>query len=199
MIFHRGFIFRYFDFFSSFKNKYLCSFTLCLSYAGQKFAPGAMTADRLDGLLAAKIVSHVLVFSDTDAKDVGIVFLYLHELELAFYYYAFYDLNYFKQSLGMYMMTAAVIELQKRSFKHVYLGSCYSKNALYKTQFQGAQFFTGFRWSDNLEELKFLLERDSGLVTQHLLENQGYLKEFYNSELGSIKSSFKLKNSYGNN
>jgi len=59
-----------------------------------------------------------------------------------------------------------------------YLGTCYSHTALYKTQFAGAEFFNGFRWSDDLDELKFIIQRDKKELTQHLLETGEYRDEF---------------------
>ena len=151
----------------------------CLAYAEQKFGKNVMTSDRLLDLVNSPIVSHFLVYSDEAEKNAGIIFLYLEKKELAFYYYSFYDLSYFKENLGMYMMTLAVDFIQKQAFDYLYLGSCYSRNALYKTQFKGAEFFNGFSWSRDISELKFLIDRDEKNVTKHLLENEEYLTLFH--------------------
>ena len=86
--------------------------------------------------------------------------MFLEPPRAAFYYYAFYDLNYYEQNLGMYMMTSAVAHFAREHFHHLYLGTVYSQNALYKTQFSGDEFFNGFHWSNDLRQLKFLLQRD---------------------------------------
>ena len=167
----------------------------CLDYAEQKFGPDVMTPERLDQLFDAPIVSHVLLFHDPEReKDIGLVMLYLEEPMMGFYYFSFYDLDYFKNSLGMFMMTTAVRHLQQLGFEFIYLGSCYSRNALYKTQFEGAEFFNGFRWSRDLDELKFLIQRDSGQVDKHLLENADYLNTFYPPGIPglSFESIFKM-------
>jgi hypothetical protein len=83
----------------------------------------------------------------------------------------------------MFMMTSAVAFFKERGFRHLHLGSCYSHNALYKTQFAGAQFFNGVRWSEDLEELKYLIRRDSSEVSQHLLESEEYRNLFYGGDL----------------
>jgi hypothetical protein len=146
-----------------------------------------MTSERLDNLMNSKITSHLLLFRDRAAnKDVGLITLYLEPPHVAQYYYAFYDLNYYRQNLGMFMMTAAVDHFAKEKFEHIYLGSCYSPNALYKTQFAGAEFFNGARWSRNLEELKYLIARGSQPVTQHLFESEDYLHQFYEGDLGKL-------------
>lgn len=154
-------------------------------YADAKFGANSMSYERLDSLFSNPIISHLLVFTDTKTgQEVGVATLYMEGSELAYYYYAFYDLNYSNRSLGMFMMTSAVAEFSARGVKHLYLGTCYSDNALYKTQFSGAEYFNGFRWSDNLDELKYQLRRTD--THQHLLETEAYRNEFYSGSLSDI-------------
>src|SRR5712671_6082477 len=166
------------------------------TYADIKFGKDTMTFERLDALFASPIISHLLVFTDAEkGGEIGVATLYLEGKSLAFYYYAFYDLNYYARNLGMFMMTSAVALFAERGCRQLYLGTCYSDNALYKTQFAGAEFFNGFRWSDDLDELKFIIQRDQGELRQHLLETDAYREEFYNDDLGKITdaSAFRVK------
>ncbi len=166
------------------------------TYADIKFGKDVMTFERLDALFASPIISHLLVFTDAArGNEVGVATLYIEGRELAYYYYAFYDLNYYARNLGMFMMTSAAAMFAERGYKHLYLGTCYSQTALYKTQFAGAEFFTGFRWSDDLDELKFIIRRDKKELDQHLLETAEYRDEFYRSDLGKITeaSAFRVK------
>jgi hypothetical protein len=136
------------------------------------------------------------VFTDAArGNEVGVATLYIEGRELAYYYYAFYDLNYYARNLGMFMMTSAVALFAERGFQQLYLGTCYSQTALYKTQFAGAEFFNGFRWSDDLDELKFIIRRDKKELDQHLLETGEYRDEFYKGDLGEIAdaSAFRVK------
>jgi phosphoribosyl 1,2-cyclic phosphodiesterase len=155
-----------------------------------------MSFERLDALFASPIISHLLLFIDVKTgTEVGAATVYLEGKELAFYYYAFYDLNYYARNLGMFMMTSAVALFAERKVKHLYLGTCYSKNALYKTQFAGAEFFNGFRWSDDMDELKFIINRDKKDLEQHLLETESYRTAFYEGDLAKITnaSEFRVK------
>ena len=157
------------------------------TYADIKFGKDVMTVERLDALFASPIISHLLVFTDVaKGNEVGVATLYVDERELAYYYYAFYDLNYYARNLGMYMMTSATAFFADRNFKFLYLGTCYSRTALYKTQFAGAEFFTGFRWSNDLDELKFIIQRDKKELEQHLLETSEYRDKFYRGDLDRI-------------
>lgn len=158
------------------------------SYADIKFGKDVMSLARLDSLFSGRIISHLLLFTDVKTgAEVGTVCLYVEEGVMAYYYYAFYDLNYHHRNLGMYMMTSAVGLFEERGFSHAYLGSCYQPNALYKTQFSGAQFFTGVRWSENLAELKYLLKRDQ--TDHHLLESEEYLRSFCEGDLPRLARS----------
>jgi len=164
------------------------------TYADIKFGKDVMTFERLDALFAAPIISHLLVFNDAE-QEVGVATLYLEGKALAFYYFAFYDLNYHARNLGMFMMTSAVTLFAERGVKHLYLGTCYSQTARYKTQFAGAEFFNGFRWSDDLNELNFLIQRDKQASPRHLLETDEYRGKFYQGDLGNITkaSAFRVK------
>jgi arginyl-tRNA--protein-N-Asp/Glu arginylyltransferase len=152
----------------------------CKKYADEKFGPDVMSYERLDSLFQSRIISHVMVYADAASqKDIGLVMLYVEPPAMAFYYYSFYDLDYFSRNMGMYMMTCTVQHMKNLQMEFIYLGSCYSRNALYKTQFEGFEFFNGFRWSSDLEELKSLIERDAGIVVKHLLESDDFMQQYY--------------------
>ena len=160
------------------------------TYADIKFGKDVMSFERLDALFTAPIISHLLVFTDAETgKEIGVATLYLEGKALAFYYYAFYDLNYYARNLGMFMMTSAAVLFAERGAKNLYLGTCYSDSALYKTQFAGAEFFNGFRWSDNLKELKFILNRDKKELRQHLLETEEYRELFHQGKMEKLAAS----------
>ena len=159
------------------------------AFADERFGRDIMSFERLDKLMSGPVISHVLRFADkATGQEVGVALILVAEPEFAFYYYAFYDLGYFQRNLGMIMMTRAVELFAERGFAHLHLGTCYSKRALYKTQFAGIEFFNGFRWSDNLEELRFLLQRDQASTPPHLLEMVEFRDRFYSGTLAELAS-----------
>jgi arginyl-tRNA--protein-N-Asp/Glu arginylyltransferase len=159
----------------------------CKSYADARYGKDVMPLERLDLVFNSPVATHLLVFTDAaSGAHLGVVVLYVEPRHLAFYRYSFYDLNHFNRSLGLFMMTAATVYFAEQKFAHLYLGTCYSDNALYKTQFAGAEFFNGFRWSENFLELKYLLRHDAEKSGQHLLETEAYRQEFYDLDLGKI-------------
>jgi hypothetical protein len=164
------------------------------AYADARFGPDVMPLERLDRLMRGPVISHLLQFTDrANGREVGTVLMFLEEPAIAYYYYAFYDLEYSARSLGMFMMTAAVDGFARRGFAHFHQGTCYSRRALYKTQFAGIQFFNGFRWSDNLDELKFLLAREEKPVSGHLLEMPEFQEAFYDSAVAKMAAAGHLR------
>ena len=163
------------------------------TYADIKFGKDTMDYDRLDSLFSGPITSHLLVFTDNESQaEVGTVMLYLEHGSVAYYYYAFYDLKYYQRNLGMYMMTSAVEQFSGMGFRHVYLGSCYNQNALYKTQFAGAEFFNGVRWSHNLKELKYLIKHSERETGHHLLETEEY-RELFAGDVSEMAEASRFR------
>jgi arginyl-tRNA--protein-N-Asp/Glu arginylyltransferase len=161
--------------------------TFFKNYADIRFGKEVMPLERLDALFGAPITSHVLLFTEANSgAELGTVTLFLQPHRLAYYYYAFYDLNYYARNLGMFMMTYAAVFFAERGFDYLYLGSCYHPNALYKTQFRGAEFFDGLKWSQNLTELKYLLERDLRPAGEHLFESAEYRDLFHEQDLAAL-------------
>jgi hypothetical protein len=158
-----------------------------LGYAEVRYGRGVMPAERLELVFSPPVCTHLLVFTDEQSgAELGVAVLYLEAPRVAFYRYSFYDLKHVNRSLGLFLMTAAVEFFAAQKFNHAYLGTCYSERALYKTQFAGVEFFNGFRWSQNLVELKFLLRRDP---QKHLLESSEYRDEFFSGDAEKIFSA----------
>lgn len=164
------------------------------AYADQRFGEDVMSFSRLDRLMASPVISHLLVFRDTaTGAEVGTVLLHLEAPRVAHYYYAFFDLGGLSKNLGMFMMTAAVEHFAKAGFHAIYLGTCYSDRALYKTQFPGIEFFNGACWSANLPELKFLVRREQSAITQHLFATPEFLDAFWNGSLSELAARSELR------
>lgn len=128
-----------------------------LAYAAAKWGEGIMPGERLDRLMGGAVVGHLLHFTDAAGADAGTVLCYVEGTRMAHYYYAFYPLGAETKHHGMAMMTHAIAFFAGRGMAHLYLGTCYSEMALYKTQFEPLEFFNGFRWSRDLAELKHLV------------------------------------------
>ncbi len=158
-----------------------------LAYAEEKFGAGVMPPERLDRLMSGPIISHLLHFTDrATGRDAGTVLMFLQAPRVAWYYYAFYHLTPETRHLGMAMMTSAVEWFTHEGFHHLHLGTCYSERALYKTQFEPMEFFNGFRWSRNLDELKHLVRTVPD--GRHRLEEPDFLA-MQAADLATLASS----------
>lgn len=158
-----------------------------LQYATLRYGAGVMPAERLELVFSPPVCSHVLVFTEeASGTELGVAVMYIEAPRLAFYRYSFFDLNHPNRSLGLFLMTTAVEYFAAEKFQHIYLGTCYSERALYKTQFNSVEFFNGYRWSQNLAELKFLLRRD---YKKHLLDAPEYHTEFFAGDASKIFAS----------
>jgi arginyl-tRNA--protein-N-Asp/Glu arginylyltransferase len=154
----------------------------CKTYTDTRIGPNAITHERLDSWFSPQLTTHVMRFADTSTgRPVGLATLYVEDKTLAFYSRSFYDLDYFHQNLGMYQMIASTSTFAEQGIKHMYLGTCYSRSALYKIQFKGTEFFNGFRWTDNMRELKYLIQRDQDEARENLFYSEEFHQKFYAS------------------
>ena len=164
----------------------------CLDYSKKRFNNNLFGATAIKNIFAKGVYNHVFVFSEkSSSKIVGYAVCFISENILQ-YAHSFYDLDYFKESLGARMMIEAVSWAQKNNKKFAYLGTCYDESALYKTEFTGVEFFNGFGWSRNLEELKELLKINNK-AEEYLLKDKEYLEKFYRGDISLILSNYGIR------
>lgn len=125
--------------------------------------------------LDVPMTTHLLTLTDTsNGLPAALAMLYV-EPPVAYYARAFYDFKYRDLSIGSYLMSCAINEMQCQGLSHVYLGTCYYEGARYKTRFAGMEFFDGLGWSGDRERLRFLLSQQDDLHDQHLFDHPSYL------------------------
>ncbi len=118
---------------------------LSLIYFAQKHGANAMPRARIEALFAAGIITTVVTYR----RDTEIV-AYVLEVEsgdMAHYWYSFYDIQYVQQSLGMWLMLDCVRDAKIAGKEFYYLGTVYGEKALYKTNFEPLQWWSGQEWS----------------------------------------------------
>lgn len=116
-----------------------------------------------------------------DEKMVGLSPL-LTTKNCAFYWYGFYHPDFYKTSLGVRAMYEAVSWANQQNMRYIYLGTVYSNSSLYKTNFEGFEFFNGGGWSSNLSELKYLISKDEKSSFENLLHDAVYQENFFATE-----------------
>ncbi|WP_460398311.1 GNAT family N-acetyltransferase [Actinophytocola sediminis] len=129
-------------------------------------------------MVDAPFCTHVLRFWDSGhGRPVGLVPLLVRD-GIVHYGIPIYDPAYRTTSIGNHMMGTALSTFAESGHDHCYLGSCYTPGDLYKTRFNGMQFFNGYTWSDNRDELHFFVSRRDTTVDNHTLGSTEYLDEF---------------------
>ena len=69
-----------------------------------------------------------------------------------------------KLYLGKYANLAEIDYCINNKKEYMYLGVGYEKSCIYKSDYQGFEFWTGEKWSNDVEHYKFLCERDSSII-----------------------------------
>lgn len=162
----------------------------CKDYADKKLGPGLFPAAGIKAIFKNKVFNHVFVFRETSSQNPVGYAVCNNTDSLLQYAYAFYDFNRFPENLGARMMLEAVSWAKANQKSYVYLGTGYEKSALYKTEYKGVEFFNGFKWSDNLAELKVLIERQTN---KYLLRDDEYLKTFYQGDLVEVLNKYGVR------
>lgn len=148
-------------------------YELCKRYLASRFGNQYVSPSGLKSIFGGKIFNRVFVWKDGQ-KEVGYAVCFEDD-GLLHYAHAFYEPEYSGKNLGVRMILQAVIEAKEAGKKYAYLGTCYHQAAFYKLEFSGVEFFNGFGWSRDIEELKWLVDRRS---EEYLLRDKDYLANF---------------------
>jgi len=163
---------------------------LCRDYATKRFGKKIFPTSAIRNIFSGKVFNYVFIFKEIKTQTpVGYAVCFISTNFLQ-YAHSFYSLSYLNENLGARMILEAVIWAKRSGKKIVYLGTCYEENALYKTEFKGVEFFNGFAWSTDMEELKRLIKRDS---ETYLLEDKEYLEIFHEGNLGRLLDKYGVR------
>ena len=81
------------------------------------------------------------------------------------YAYPFYSLSgETAKSMGLGMMTRAIVWAQENKKKYIYLGSASRPSDTYKLQFSGLEWFNNAVWTSDMSELKNQLTNTKGVL-----------------------------------
>lgn len=134
----------------------------CFDFANQRFSD-SISINRLNYIFSAKSISHVFQFN-TKGKPAGYVIAIIED-DILHYWFAFFDLDNPKYSLGKWMMFSVIRWAFENNLSYVYLGTCYGEKSLYKVRdFKGLAYFDGNQWVKNIKSLKLKCKSDSNFV-----------------------------------
>lgn len=163
----------------------------CKDYMDKRFKKGQMSAAGVKNIFTKGVYTHVFVWKkEGNEKPVGYAVCFVND-NLLQYAHAFYDLDLTESHLGIRMLLESVIWARRNHKKYAYLGTVYNPSSLsYKTEFSGVEFFNGFKWSANMDELKTLIGREK---EEYLLKDKEYLENYYQGDLTSILAQNGIK------
>ncbi len=162
---------------------------LCHNYAEKRLGKDIFPVPAIKSVFSGGVYNQVLVFKSNEGKEVGYAVCFVNQ-NLIQYAHAFYDLNFLSENLGARMMLEAVNLAKENHRKYIYLGTCYEKSALYKTEFKGVEFFNGFSWSKNIDELNTLIK---GKGEEFIFKDKEYLEKYYQSDLSQILNNYGVR------
>ena len=114
--------------------------------------------EKLRTVLHANFITHIVTYRESE-KVLGYVFL-VCDKKMSHYWFSFYDTDYIKQSLGMWMMVNETLEAQKDKKQYMYIGTAYGEKAQYKMNFKNIEYWDGSNWIDDINSLKKLSKED---------------------------------------
>jgi arginyl-tRNA--protein-N-Asp/Glu arginylyltransferase len=133
-----------------------------------KFGKNTLSANKVREIMTDenfKNFNKLLVYSVSTTNDqppTTIGYCIIRETSHILHYsYPFYSLlitHYSLPNTGMGMMLRAIEYAKQQNKKHIYLGSFQRPTDTYKLQFAGLEWFDGERWSEDLGELKKIIQ-----------------------------------------
>jgi len=125
----------------------------CNKYFKGRHGINILKNGKFERILNLNILSHIVKYTNNEGEIVGYVFL-ASDKKMTHFWFSFYDLIYVRRYFGLWMMLNEILEAQKQKKEFMYLGTCYGEKALYKTNFDFIQWWTGEEWSEDKKLLK---------------------------------------------
>lgn len=124
-----------------------------------------------------------------DDRIAGMVPVLVHNKSF-FYWMAFIHLSVNASGLGSRMMLEVIQWAKNGGLQFAYLGTVYTLASLYKTNYDGAQFFDGMGWNNEMEALTYLVNKTKGpelMKDKEWIEMSGAtnLSEFIKRQISS--------------
>ncbi len=143
----------------------------CLDYFAGRHGEHIMPPDRFDTVLDSGFISHVVTY--TKEEKVVAYVLIADDHTMSHFWFSFYDLEYVRQSLGLWLMLDCIVAAQKNGKKHFYVGTVYGEKGLYKTNFPNLEFWNGNEWINDATRLRELCRTDA----THVFDTKDRYKE----------------------
>ncbi|MDI9325420.1 MAG: GNAT family N-acetyltransferase [Alphaproteobacteria bacterium] len=118
-----------------------------------------MPRKRLELILDFGIIKEVVVYKKDGVAQAYI--LITGDDVCSHYWFSFYDVEYQKSSLGMWLALDYIRSMKKTKQTYFYFGTCYAEKALYKTNIEPLEYWDGSVWVKDKNSLKTLCRTDT--------------------------------------
>ncbi len=132
---------------------------LFIDYFRERHGKEIMPAERFDAILDSPLPLRILLYEKD--KNLTAAALEIFGKKFGHFWFSAYDLSLVRQSLGMWLMLDGARRSKNDGRDYYYIGTVYGEKALYKTNLQPLEFWTGSDWSINLAQLKKLARAES--------------------------------------
>jgi hypothetical protein len=142
----------------------------CQDYFAKRHGD-VMPEARLRHILHSGWVTHVATYTQYGTP---MAYVWLgRDAEATHFYYSFYDVRLVERSLGLWLMIDLALEARELGCDHLYVGTAYGEKGLYKTNFNGLEWWDGCIWRTDRSTLRARCRVDAG----RLLDRTDYYKE----------------------
>ena len=124
----------------------------------------------LEPLIKREIYKKYFIIYHLNHKPIAFTFLRNVGANSVFSTQFAWDYENPKLYLGKYANLAEIDYCMECDKDYMYLGLGYEKSCIYKSEYQGFEFWTGEEWSKDVEHYKFLCERDSIIIKTEELD-----------------------------
>ena len=126
--------------------------SFCLGYFASRHGEFVMPRERLQFILDSGLITTVVEYRQNNQPAAYV--LEVERGEMCHFWFSFYDPQFAKQSLGIWLMLDCIRSAKERSIEQYYLGTVYGKKALYKTNFKPLHWWTGQNWNADIAALR---------------------------------------------
>lgn len=117
-----------------------------------------MPPERLDAILKAPLPLLLVTYHEGERLVAAVLEVTLPSM--AHFWFSAYAMEYEGMSLGLWLMLDRIRAAKEQGRAHYYLGTVYGEKALYKTNFEPLEWWTGGAWSAEASALRKLSRSD---------------------------------------
>lgn len=130
------------------------------NYFAEKHGTHSMPTRRLETIMESGLISNTTIYRSIRDESIVAYVLEVRSGTMGHYWFSFYDLQFARQSLGLWLMLDSIRDAKADGLIYYYLGTVYGEKALYKMNFEPVEWWNGSSWQHDTAALKKLARKD---------------------------------------